>query len=99
MLSRTSRIEPSTRNPRFSNRFKSFAVALLALSAVSCASEGSYVWFTKVPRAEWGAPPSRYLIGVGDMVDISVYGEAGLHAAGKIRRDGRIAVPLVGEVE
>ena len=94
-----SRIAPSTQSPRVTRRALAVAVVALGLSASSCASDGSYVWFTNLPRAEWETAPDRYKINVGDTVDISVYGNDGIHASGKVRRDGRIAVPLVGEVE
>jgi polysaccharide export outer membrane protein len=41
---------------------------------------------------------SEYVIGVGDTINIRVYEQDGLSASVKIRRDGRIALPLVGEL-
>jgi len=38
------------------------------------------------------------VIGVGDVITVSVYDQANLTTKGKIRSDGRIAVPFAGEV-
>jgi len=39
-----------------------------------------------------------YVIGVGDGVSIRVYEQDGLSIDGKIRSDGKLALPLVGEI-
>ncbi|HTA90553.1 MAG TPA: polysaccharide biosynthesis/export family protein [Polyangiaceae bacterium] len=70
----------------------------LALSATSCASAGNFTWYRDVPNADWRTDVTEYVIGVGDTVSIRVYEQDGLSATGKIRRDGRIALPLAGEV-
>jgi polysaccharide export outer membrane protein len=59
---------------------------------------GEFVWFRDVPRAELGAEASEYVIGVGDTISIRVYEQDGVSGAFKIRRDGRIALPLAGEL-
>jgi polysaccharide export outer membrane protein len=82
---------------RFATRVAGLVLALPLVTG--CASDGAYVWYTQLQRSEWGHAPQNYLINVGDMVNIRVYGQEGLTAVGKIRRDGRIAMPLVGEVE
>lgn len=38
------------------------------------------------------------MIGIGDSISIRVYEQEAVSASGKIRRDGRIALPLVGEL-
>jgi polysaccharide export outer membrane protein len=73
---------------------------LLALAAlvVACASGGRFVWYTDLPRAEWGAPPPEYVIGVGDVLSLNVYETPGVGGSLKVRSDGRVGVPLIGEV-
>ena len=77
---------------------------VLALAALSCASllgcstGARYVWYTELPRAGWGAQPSEYVIGIGDVLSIKVYEQDSLGGSLKVRSDGRIAVPLIGEV-
>jgi polysaccharide export outer membrane protein len=73
---------------------------LLALAAlvVACASSGRFIWYTDLPRAEWGAPPPEYVIGPGDVLSLNVYETPGVSGSLKVRSDGRVAVPLIGEV-
>jgi len=44
------------------------------------------------------APSGQFLISAGDTVNIRVYEQPSLSTDGKIRPDGRIAVPFIGEV-
>jgi polysaccharide export outer membrane protein len=81
------------------SRFAGVAgIAALALSGVGCASAGTFTWYRDVPNADWRTDVTEYVIGVGDTISIRVYEQEGLSASGKIRRDGRIALPLAGEV-
>jgi polysaccharide export outer membrane protein len=73
------------------------ALALL-LTPAACGGAGQYVWYSRLPRTEWGSPTGEYTIGIGDAVGIRVYQLDDLSTSGKIRRDGRIALPLVGEI-
>src|SRR5262249_4475378 len=47
---------------------------------------------------ERAIPNGQYVIGVGDTISIKVYEQAALATDGKIRPDGRIALPFIGEV-
>lgn len=73
-------------------------LGLLSLSAVGCAGAGNYTWYRDVPNADWKTDATEYVIGVGDTINIRVYEQEGLSASVKIRRDGRIALPLAGEL-
>jgi polysaccharide export outer membrane protein len=74
------------------------AVAVLALGA-GCSSTGEYVWFTNLPGAMTSSP-TDYLINVGDTLDVRVLGHDDVSVVKeKVRVDGRIAIPLIGEVE
>jgi polysaccharide export outer membrane protein len=44
-------------------------------------------------------PPNAYAIGVGDILDISVWKNPDLSATVPVRPDGRISVPLLGDVQ
>jgi len=72
--------------------------ALLALPLAGCASAGQYTWYQDVSNADWKTDVSEYVIGVGDTINIRVYEQDGLSSSVKIRRDGRIALPLAGEL-
>jgi len=78
------------------------SLAMFALSAlvstVGCASAGTFSWYQDVSKSEWGTGQTEYVIGVGDSISIRVYEQEGLSATLKIRRDGRIALPLAGEL-
>jgi len=70
----------------------------MALAVVSCSGAGQFVWYSKLPRTEWGANKGDYVINIGDGVQIRVYQQDELSMSGKIRRDGRLAMPLLGEI-
>jgi polysaccharide biosynthesis/export protein len=75
------------------------AVVLLAsLAAVGCASAGQYVWYGEMPQAEREMMNGDYVLGVGDGIHINVYEQDGISSSAKIRTDGKIALPLAGEV-
>jgi len=67
-------------------------------AAAGCSGSGQYVWFTSLPPAA-ANPPHDYLINVGDTVDVRVLSHEEVSVKEKVRVDGRIAVPLIGEVE
>ena len=71
---------------------------LLCASAVGCASPGRFVWYSELPATEWSSITGEYTIEVGDTVSIRAYEQEGVSGTIKIRRDGRIALPLAGEV-
>jgi polysaccharide export outer membrane protein len=64
----------------------------------ACASAGEFVWFKDIPRSDQGSDSGEYTIGVGDTISIRVYEQENLSGTAKIRRDGRIALPLAGEL-
>lgn len=82
-----------------SSRLASIAGALLlSLCAASCASAGAFTWYQDVPNADWATDSNEYVIGVGDTISVRVYEQEGVSSTVKIRRDGKFALPLAGEV-
>ena len=71
---------------------------VLCFASAACAGPGNYVWYNTLPAAGANAP-SYYLINVGDTVDVRVLGHEEISVKEKVRADGRIAIPLIGEVE
>ena len=81
----------------FRRSLAAFALPVL-LSTTGCASAGTFVWYQDVSKTEWGTDLTEYVIGVGDTISIRVYEQEGVSGTYKIRRDGRIALPLAGEM-
>ncbi|HVW26965.1 MAG TPA: polysaccharide biosynthesis/export family protein [Polyangiaceae bacterium] len=72
------------------------ACALALLPA--CGSLGQYVWFNELPKTEFAQANGEYVIGVGDTIQVQVYEQDNMTTQAKIRSDGRIALPFVGEI-
>lgn len=71
----------------------------MLLSLLSgCAGAGQYVWYGEMPATERSGAAGDYVIGVGDSITIRVYEQEGVSVDGKVRSDGKIALPLAGEV-
>lgn len=74
------------------------AVLLVAfLVLVGCAAHDPYVWAQSLPPPP-GTASTGDVIGVGDLLDIRVYANADLSGKARVRSDGRITLPLVGDV-
>jgi polysaccharide biosynthesis/export protein len=71
---------------------------LLATTALGCAGAGQYVWFKELPASEQGQEAGDYILGIGDAVSVRVYEQDSLSGDYKVRSDGKIALPLAGEV-
>ena len=67
---------------------------LIALSG--CTGPGAYVWFNAVPPE---ALSSDYLINAGDMLSVRVLNHDEMTTRVRVRADGRLALPIIGEVE
>jgi polysaccharide export outer membrane protein len=68
--------------------------AITALLAASVSPSFAQV----VVRSEED-PPNAYAIGIGDVIDISVWKNAELSVTVPVRPDGRVSVPLLGDVQ
>ncbi len=67
-------------------------------TAVSTASSATAEAVKTVP-APRAAVPDEFVIGVGDLLAINVWKEAEISKALPVRSDGRISLPLIGEVQ
>jgi polysaccharide biosynthesis/export protein len=74
------------------------AMLIAGFGLTGCAGAGQFIWYSQMPREEWRSAAGEYVIGVGDVVDIRVYEQEGVSASLKVRSDGRIALPLVGDL-
>lgn len=68
-----------------------------ALSLFGCSATGPYVWADSLPQSATGSSDA-VIIRDGDVVNVRVmnHEEASTHE--KVRPDGRISMPLIGEV-
>lgn len=72
--------------------------ALLLASLCACAGAGNYVWVQDLPK-EPVASQGDYLINVGDTVNVRVLNNEAMATRAKVRSDGRVAMPILGEIE
>ncbi len=68
--------------------------ALLAL-VPACASQGHYVWVGDLPPSQGS---DAYVISAGDLLNVRVFNQENLSTHARVRTDGKIAVPLLGDV-
>ena len=70
----------------------------LAMSLGLCAygGAGHYVWAKDLPTA---ATAHEYLIAADDLISIRVVNQDSMSTHARVRTDGRIALPLLGDVE
>jgi polysaccharide export outer membrane protein len=71
-------------------------VALMFATVLGCSSGGSYVWVNQLPPDQTA---DGYIIGSGDLLSVRVYNQENLSTHARVRTDGKITVPLVGEVD
>jgi polysaccharide export outer membrane protein len=75
-----------------------FVIFAALTSVAACSGPGQFVWYSRLPPTEWGSATGEYTIGIGDTLGIRVYQQDDLSITGKVRRDGRMSLSLVGEV-
>jgi polysaccharide biosynthesis/export protein len=71
-------------------------VALALAATLGCSSGGPYVWVNQLPPDQ---TTDGYVIGTGDLLNVRVYNQENLSTRARVRSDGRIAMPLIGEVD
>jgi polysaccharide biosynthesis/export protein len=81
-------------NSRYIRLLVPFIALLIALGG--CASQTSR---DSAPPAVTGMPATDYLIGVDDLIQVSVWNHPDLGVTVPVRADGKITVPLIGDVQ
>src|SRR5580704_5899674 len=71
---------------------------VLCVAPAACSGPGTFVWYSEVSPDQL-AGSREVVIHPGDTVSISVLGHADMSVKEKVRSDGRLAVPLIGEVD
>jgi len=73
------------------------ALALaLALPALGCGGTGPYVWVDSLPAQ--AAAGGDVVIQEGDVLSVRVFNQDPLSTKERVRADGRISIPVIGEV-
>src|SRR5215472_13796865 len=70
-----------------------FAVAMVASG---CGGAGTYVWITDLPLPQ--DSDNEYVIQDGDLVDIRVFNQEAMSTHARVRTDGRLALPILGDI-
>jgi polysaccharide export outer membrane protein len=71
-------------------------LAIAAVVSAGCGSAGSFVWSTQLPPDDGGS--TDYLIAAGDVVSVRVFGQETMSTHAKVRSDGKISFPFLGDV-
>ncbi len=70
-------------------------IAIILLAA-GCSSAGQYVW---VDEYNFGSgAPEEFVLGPGDLVDVRVFHEDAMSGKARVRNDGMISLPFLGDV-
>lgn len=72
-----------------------FAALLSVVVMVAC-GHGDYVWVDNLPASELA--PESYRIYEGDELSVSVWNQPKLSTDAIVRSDGRVTLPLIGDV-
>jgi polysaccharide export outer membrane protein len=70
---------------------------VFALLASACAGPGRYVWAKDLPAP--AETTQGYLIATGDLISVRVVNQDSISTHARVRSDGRVALPLLGDVE
>lgn len=69
---------------------------LLASPLVACGGTGPYIWVDSLPGSASGG--GDVLIADGDVLNVRVFNQDPLSTKERVRSDGRISIPVIGEV-
>lgn len=83
--------------PSLTNVLRSLVSALLLCAIVGCA-KAPYTWAAEIPAERAKPGPQREDIRAGDLVSVTVVGQAAISGQQVVGADGTISVPNVGAV-
>ena len=69
---------------------------IVGMSAIACGGTGPYVWVDSLPSSASGG--GDVLIQDGDTLNVRVFNQDPLSTKERVRADGRISIPVIGEV-
>ncbi len=75
------------------------AAAAAALLSVACVHRGApFVWVDQLPPAELAPTNENFRLAAGDLVSVQVYSHPEMSGRARVRDDGQLSVPLLGDV-
>lgn len=74
------------------------AIVACVSAASGCSTTGPYVWVDSLPPTASGGSTDGLVIQDGDTVKVRVFNQEALSTEEKVRPDGKIAIPVIGEV-
>jgi polysaccharide export outer membrane protein len=75
----------------------SLVVVLAGALGAACVPSGKWTWVRDLPaNADFSGD---YLISTGDVISVRVINQDSMSTKAKVRNDGRVALPLLGDVE
>jgi polysaccharide export outer membrane protein len=78
-------------------RFLRATLCFATIGLLTSCGAGEYVWYTSLPPTP--TQPAEYLIETGDLVDVKVLSHEDMSVLKqKVRADGRLSIPIIGEV-
>ena len=90
----------SGRKPRGAVFILGLALTMPGASALAGCGATAFVWVDQLDAASAApAPESAYLITSGDLLNVRIYDQDAISSHCRVSPDGKIAVPLVGEVD
>ena len=73
---------------------------LCTIALAGCGAADAYVPVDQIPPAQLSEKAGGdYVIASGDVLNVRVYNQDAISTRGRVRPDGRIGVPLAGEIE
>ena len=69
----------------------------LSLGLCACSGPGHYIWAKDLPPSTMSS--HEYLIATGDTISVRVINQDSMSTKARVRSDGRVALPLLGDVE
>lgn len=75
---------------------RALLVILAVLAFVACGGTGPYVWVDSLPAQAVNS--NDVIIQEGDVLNVRVFNQDPLSTKERVRSDGRISIPVIGEV-
>jgi polysaccharide export outer membrane protein len=93
----SARIDLSHALLRFPRRV-ALVLTLGALPGCASTSGGPFVWAADFVARDPAAADAQYYVGVGDLIAIQVFDNDKISTRGRVRSDGKLAMPLINDV-